>query len=168
MKTLIPFVILLLALSGCVKPPEYPIVPAIEFVSVSSDYVYSGYTDTITISFTDGDGDIGTGGPGDDSCNICGLQTGDSTCLNLSSFNVYLIDHRDNCIATLASADVEPKGKFDALSGEIVIIATIDSKNCFPLVPGCKDTVVYSVVIKDKAGHRSNVVQTTPIVVDVE
>lgn len=170
LKKYFAFLVVVTVISGCVKPPTYPVEPQIEFVSVSSDYVYSGYTDTITISFTDGDGDIGIGTGGDDSCDICGLKTGDSTCLNLSKFNVFLIDNRDNCIATLASADVEPKGKYDDISGEIVIITTIDSKKCFaPPQPGCpKDTVTYSILIKDKAGHRSNVVQTTPIIVDGE
>lgn len=170
MKKALLYFLLLLAFSGCVKPPAYPDVPFIEFVSVSSDYIYSGSVDTITISFTDGNGDIGVSPSTDDSCNVCGLQTGDSTCLFLNGFNVFLIDHRNKCISTFASATIQPKGKFDDISGEISIITNIYTEKCFGAPqPGCpKDTVVYSVMIKDKAGNRSNIVQTTPIIIDGE
>lgn len=161
---------LILLLSGCVKPPTYPSQPQIEFKSVSSGYVYSGYTDTITISFTDGEGDIGVSSSPDDSCDFCSLKSSDSTCFNMKGFNVFLIDHRDTCISTFASANIETGSKYDDISGEIVIITAIDSKKCFATPqPGCpKDTVVYSIMIKDKAGNRSNIVQTTPIIVDGE
>jgi hypothetical protein len=164
------FLLLLSALSGCVKPPTYPSEPQITFKSVSSNYVYSGYTDTITISFTDGEGDIGVVSSTGDSCDFCSLKTGDSSCFNMTGFNVFLIDHRDTCMSTYASANIETGSKYDDISGEIVIITAIDSKKCFaPPQPGCpKDTVVYSIMIKDKAGNRSNIVQTTPIIVDGE
>lgn len=170
MKQGLSILIILCVLSGCVKPPTYPSEPQIEFKSVSSNYVYSGYTDTITISFTDGEGDFGVTESPDDSCDFCSLKTGDSACLSLKGFNVFLIDHRDTCISTYASANIETGSKYDDISGEIVIITAVDSKKCFaPPQPGCpKDTVVYSILIKDKAGHRSNIVQTTPIIVDGE
>jgi len=76
-------------LSACVKAPSYPIVPAIEFKSVSSDYLKSGYTDTITFSFTDGDGDISvTPSPGD-TCDQFGLKNGDLSCLRMNGFKLF-------------------------------------------------------------------------------
>lgn len=170
MKQSLFLLFVLFAISGCVKPPAYPSEPQITFKSVSSTYVYSGQTDTITISFTDGEGDIGVTSSPSDTCNFCSLKTGDSSCFNMSGFNVFLIDHRDTCMSTYASANIETGSKYDDISGEIVIITSIDSKKCFaPPQPGCpKDTVVYSILIKDKAGHRSNIVQTPPIIVDGE
>lgn len=168
MKARLAIFLLIATLSGCIKAPEYPVEPIIEFKSVSSSYVYSGRTDTITVSFTDGDGDIGVTPSDGDTCNLCSLKYGDSTCLHLSGFNVFIIDSRDTCIGTYASANIETSGKYKALSGEISIITAIDSKKCFATPdPNCPlDTAVYSVIVRDRAGHLSNIVQTTPIVVD--
>lgn len=158
------------AVSACVKAPSYPIEPAIEFKSVSSNYVYSGSVDTITFTFTDGDGDISVRPSDADTCDQCGFKRGDSSCLKMSGFNVFLIDSRDSCVGTYASPDVEPDGNYKAISGEIQVIRAIDSKKCFVVpTPGCPlDTVVYSIVLRDRAGHYSNKVKTAPIVVNGE
>ena len=165
------FLILLVfiaALSSCVKEPSYPIEPVIEFKSVSNDYVYAGQADTITITFTDGDGDIGVTPNGNDNCNLCGLREGDSTCLRMSGFNVFIIDSRDTCVGTYASANIESSGKYKALSGEISIITAVDSKKCFAVPdPSCPvETFHYYVVIRDKAGNLSNIIRTSDITVD--
>lgn len=158
------------ALSSCVKEPSYPIEPVIEFKSVSSDYVLTGYSDTLTVTFTDGDGDIGVNPDLNDSCpnSGCNVKLGDSSCFYSNSFNVFVIDSRDTCVATYASANVESTGKFKALSGEISIIVPVDSKKCFPApAPGCpNETFFYWIVIRDKAGNFSNTVRTTDITVD--
>lgn len=168
--TLVLTSFLLLCLSACIKAPMYPIVPAIEFVSVSSDTLKSGYADTITFSFTDGDGDIGVNPSAGDTCSQCLFKTGDSACLKLSGFNVFMLDSRDSCLSYFASANIEPTGKFDDLAGEIDIIRAIDSKTCFaPPQPGCPlDKVVYTIILRDKGGHYSNAIQTVPIYVDGE
>ena len=157
-------------LSACVKAPSYPIIPAIEFKSVSSSLIKSGYTDTITFSFTDGDGDIGVTPSSADTCDQCGLKHGDSTCLRMNGFNVFLIDSRDTCVGTYASPDVDFGGQYKAISGEVIVIRAIDSKKCFTVpTPGCpKDTVVYTILLRDKAGHFSNPTKTTPVIVDGE
>ncbi len=170
-KVIYPVLFVVIAsVTACVKAPDYPIAPVIEFKSVSSEFLKSGYIDTITISFTDGDGDLGVSPSPGDTCNQCGLKNGDSTCLKLRGFNVFLIDNRDNCVGTFASANVEPEGKFKSISGEIDIIRAIDSKKCFaPPTPGCpKDTVIYSIIIRDRAGNFSNTVQSVPIIIDGE
>lgn len=160
------------ALSSCVKEPSYPLEPVIEFKSVSSDYVNAGFSDTITVTFTDGDGDIGVNPSIGDSCTNsgCNVKLGDSSCLYSNSFNVFVIDSRDTCVATYASANVESSGKYKALSGEISVITAVDSKKCFSApTPGCpNETFFYWVVIRDKAGNLSNVVRTTDITVDAD
>lgn len=158
----------LLALAACVKAPEYPVEPQIEFKSVSSSFIKSGYADTITVTFTDGDGDIGVGASNNDSCNLCALKHGDSTCLRLNDFNVFLIDSRDTCVSTYASDNIPVNGQYKGISGEISVVRAIDSKKCFaPPQAGCPlDTAVYTIIIRDMAGHFSNAVKTTPIIVD--
>src|ERR1043165_4052262 len=175
------FIILFFALaslSACVKAPSYPIEPHIEFKSVSAPTAHILYyspdsifyiKDTIIISFTDGDGDIGPTPNGIDSCNFCGLRSGDSSCYNLRNFNVYMVDSRDSCIVTNQSADVEPfDTNYKAISGEILVITAINIKNplCFTVTPSCpKDSLHYCVFIKDMAGHKSKKVKTSTIVV---
>ncbi|MES2621496.1 MAG: hypothetical protein V4615_11655 [Bacteroidota bacterium] len=167
---LLTLFVLIVSISSCVKERSYPIVPNIEFKSVSSNFVKSGSIDTITFSFTDGDGDIGVDNSVDDTSDICGLQTGDSASLRARAFNVFLIDSRDLCVVQLASAFVTAEGKFKSLAGEILAISRINSKKCFAVPsPGCpKDTVVYTILFRDLAGNFSNAVQTVPIVVDGE
>jgi hypothetical protein len=52
---------LVLSFYGCKKPDEFPIIPSIEFKSIYSTRNFLGYDQNVmvTISFTDGDGDIG-------------------------------------------------------------------------------------------------------------
>lgn len=161
----------LCGMAGCVKPPSYPIEPQIEFKSVSSSLIKHGQVDTITFSFTDGDGDIGVIPLPGDTCDLTNsLKSGDSSCFNMSGFNVYLVDNRDTSIQAFATAYVTPKGKYSALSGDIQVIVGMYSKTCFaPPQPGCpKDSVRFAILFKDLAGHRSNIVHTTPIVIDGE
>ena len=57
------FLILLFVLS-CTKPPDYPTEPVLEFVSMTKNTMQQSFLPSddslkVTISFTDGDGDIG-------------------------------------------------------------------------------------------------------------
>ncbi len=171
MKVRFIFVFLVIAsISACVKAPSYPIEPVIEFKEVSSDYIYSGFSDTLTFTFTDGDGDISVNPSPGDTCNQCAFKNGDSSCLHMQGFNVIMIDSRDSCVSYFASPNVEPTGRYKGISGEILVIRAIDSKKCFIVPsPGCpKDTVVYTIILRDRAGHFSNAIKTTPIIVDGE
>jgi len=165
-KAALVYIILAFTLYSCVKPPTYSVVPHIEFASVSSPNALNGYADTITFTFTDGDGDIGVNtGSNDSLSNTCGIQHGDSSTLKLQAFNVFLIDSRDSCISTFASANVQPSGKYKAISGSIQVITAIYNTKCFGGCPcATNDTVTYAIILKDLAGHLSNTVHTTPIV----
>ena len=58
-----PFFIIALIIS-CTKPPDYPIEPIIEFERLSRNSMKQGFTNNdsivVTVSFTDGDGDLGS------------------------------------------------------------------------------------------------------------
>lgn len=171
-KSVFFFLLACCTLWSCVKAPDYPIEPQIAFVSVSSSLVKTGSEDTITFSFTDGDGDIGPRISGDTAdCACCRLTSNDSSVLHDSYFNIFLIDNRDGCLQFFASARVNSNGKFPGLEGEIDVIRAIDTKKCsgpFPK-PGCPiDTVIYSIMMRDRAGHFSNFIQTSQILVDGE
>jgi hypothetical protein len=171
--------LLIASISACVKAPSYPIEPHIEFKSVAStsSIIYMNGTtpiyipDTLTVSFTDGDGDISVySDPADTSLcvNPCNYADGDTSCLNIKSMNVFVVDSRDTCIATYYTADIEPQGKVEGLSGEIKIRHVIHLKKCLaPSVSCPQETVKFKIRIKDRAGHLSNEVETVPITVEV-
>ena len=167
-KQVLVFVVLTFSLYSCVKPPTYSATPHIEFVSVSATTILNRFSDTISFSFTDGDGDIGVPGtnPRDTVTNCtgdsaCAFQHGDSMCLHQAYFDVYLIDNRSNCIESFASANVQPTGKYKAISGNIQVIEGMYKVQPCPT----NDTVFYSIILRDMAGHFSNIIQTTPIII---
>lgn len=167
------FIYFLLAFSlySCVKPPSYSNTPQIQFVSVSQPIIANGLSDTLTFSFTDGDGDIGVPSiaPQDTVTNcsdsLCALKNGDSACLHQANFDVFLIDGRSNCLECFASANVQPSGKYKAISGTIQVVEGVYNLQCPQCSCKTTDSVVYSIILRDMAGHFSNVIKTTPIAI---
>jgi hypothetical protein len=169
-KTGVVFTFILIAFSSCMKAPSYSKIPHIDFMSVSSSYTVNNAVDTITFSFTDGDGDIYTTTSGSgDSCasdSLCGVRYGDSSCLKLPDFNIFLIDNRDSCVSFFASPNLQPSGKYKAISGTLEVITSMQDLKCFNCTTGCPlDSVVYAIILRDQAGHFSNTIHTTPIAV---
>jgi hypothetical protein len=167
MAYLLTLLLLPLLLAGCLKPPpSYPPEPAITFGSLSKDYVNEFDTLSITLQFTDGDGNLGPASGAIPVCgSICDLVS-DSSCLKDPAWSLYMLDHRDSCLSLLNIPYVEPKGKYDDLSGEIIFSTPPMSckiRGCSP-APGCPDdTVVYTLLLKDRSGNMSNAVQTGQI-----
>jgi hypothetical protein len=145
----------------CVKPPDYPKEPVIEFKSLSKTQMFQDIEtlpdDSIllTFTYTDGDGDIGSKGS-------------DSTS------SLFFVDQRDNrtIVPAYRLPFIEPQGTGNGISGEISV--RLGQTCCIYIGPGgipqtCedvpifKDTVVYAVYIRDRAGHESNRILTPPI-----
>ena len=151
-------------LTYCVKPPDYPIEPVIAFQSVSpnttlqqpffkaSDTVYTD----LTFTFTDGDGDLG---------------------FEDSETSLIITDTRlPNIPLNYLIPLVPAEGSGNGISGTVVVRVPVsccipDPVDGIPL-PACdtssitmqlRDTVVYSIQIKDRAGHLSNVVESSPV-----
>lgn len=144
-------IIQLLVIMSCVRAPEYPIEPVIQWIGMSKDSIrqssiVSSDSIRLSFSFTDGDGDIG-----DDD-----------------SLNVFLIDERTGGIGQqykipFLAQHAGAKG----ISGEVSL--TIRQTCCIyyngqlPCTPGVQqkvDTLVYRINIKDRAGHFSNTINT--------
>ena len=158
MKTCFRFLALLpctLALVfSCVKPQEYPDEPVIAFLSMTKDTMPRGLaTDStlVTLSFTDGDGDIGR----KDTIS-----------------DIFIIDNRDSNLTKGRIPFVPPLGGANGIKGEIFVV--IDNSCCIfpnPLYSGCTelflsypyDQVPYSIYIVDRKGNKSNVVDLPPI-----
>jgi hypothetical protein len=104
----------------------------------------------LTIAFTDGDGDLGNNGNDRDSVNV------------------FVIDKRKNQQSeTFRIPYVPDEGAGNGISGDIKLLLFT---TCCDVIPPCEpsitkpiDTLVYQISIKDRAGHKSNVVETPNI-----
>ncbi|GDX51363.1 hypothetical protein LBMAG27_04100 [Bacteroidota bacterium] len=136
-------------LYSCLKPPQFSETPLIEFVSINSTQVQQ-MVDSIQmiISFKDGDGDLGS------------LESDTST-------NCFITDHRSgkpDYTYNYKIPFVTPKGTTKDISGTIAI--NLPGITCIPF--HTTDSVTYKIVIMDRAGHKSNEIQTPVIVVNCQ
>lgn len=142
---------LALTFSSCLKKDEFPIEPSITFKSFDQ-YVDAKGKDvaTLTLGFTDGDGDIGVK---DTSISNLFLryyekQNGKMVFRDLPDAFNYRVP------------DVTPTSKKKSVTGEISLDLT------FYYDPFSKyDTIQYEVFVRDQAGHESNHVFTNEIII---
>ncbi len=124
----------LLAASSCVKPPDYPIEPRIEFVSINQNTFDELDEDSLSVVlyFEDGDGDLGS----EDSVNMFWEDS------RVPGFYV-----------PFKIPFVEVQGNTKAISGTITtyypMTWCIDGTDAI-------DTFYYKIYIVDRAGHQSN------------
>ncbi len=162
MKAKIPFffflIFLIVGLSYCIQPPDYPSEPVITFKSLNKNVIEQGSataifdTLVVTISYTDGDGDLGYEDP---------------------AFDIILTDSRDGNINQFRLPVIPEQGTGNGISGEIQLFIPNAPSNlcCIPeigdpctVIAGLsEDTFSYSIYIIDRAGHQSNTVETDPI-----
>jgi hypothetical protein len=141
---------LILLFSACAKPPTYDNVPEISFVRFSSDTVQQATgICSFVISFTDGDGDLGSNENGVVNC--------------------FIIDNRRNDTIPYTIPEIPKQGVADAIAGEIEIdVAQICCINpdipiaCSPIANTYQQST-YSFIIKDRAGNFSNKAQSTAL-----
>ncbi|MBS1583830.1 MAG: hypothetical protein JST66_16645 [Bacteroidetes bacterium] len=146
-----------LLLSSCLKTEEFPVEPKIGFKS------YGTFADSasLTISFTDGDGDIGL----DQGDTLSPYEPGSTY------YHNFFVDYyrRVNGVWMLQEFPlplyyrvprITPTGQNKALEGDIAvaIYAAV-----LPQVPG--DTVRFKVRLADRALHMSNEVYSNDIIV---
>ncbi|MFK8008917.1 MAG: hypothetical protein AB8H03_21325 [Saprospiraceae bacterium] len=140
---------------ACTKPPDYSDTPEIAFISFSNTTMTQGSQNeefiTLTISFTDGDGDIG---------------------IDDGTPSVYFKDLRDGSeFITFVASEIPEQGVGNGISGEMYI--KVSTTCCIhpDQDDGCNsdfsdypmDSLIYEVYIIDRAGNKSNVIQTDPI-----
>lgn len=155
--------VLVIVLTNCTKPPEYPIEPVIEFMGLSKTSMkQSAFPQDsliLTFSFTDGDGDLGQS-PSD------------------TSFSITMIDTRDGFVSNKFKVPVIPEqGAGNGVSGEVSIL--LFTTCCiFPQdsgLPPCvastefpTDSVSFEIHLTDRAGNQSNSIFTPPIILRCE
>jgi len=133
----------LIFLAGCLNPPDYSVIPAITFDSISSTTARVGI-DSITflIDFTDGDGDLGSS----------------------AIPNLFFLDSRTGYTDSFKIPNLTPEGNVKAISGVIAYAAS--SFNC---IPGKTfDTLYYTIYVEDRAGNKSNQIVTPQIILQCQ
>ncbi len=143
-------IVLALAITACIQPPDYPIEPEIEFVSVSKSEVLQAIdTFRINFAYTDGDGDIGLD-----------LDDPDN--------NVIITDSRTGFEESFKVPVVPQQGASNGISGEISLLVFAScclnsNPICLPTTEANPEEVTYTIQMFDKSGNASNIIQTSPI-----
>lgn len=157
------FLLLACMVISCVKPPNYPDEPRIEYVGLNKSTIAQGNgnnpADTleITFFFEDGDGNLGT--PNSDTTN----------------FDVFLYDSRDSSSTKFRLPVLPDQGIGNGVSGEATLrIPTLfnicctfpnGATPCQPSTQFPTDTFSYAITLRDRAGNMSNSIQTEMITV---
>ena len=158
------FLLLILGLGTCTVPKEsFPVEPSLSFASFSKQSVERLDTFTITMNFTDGDGDIGVpAGANPRNDTVC--VTPDSIIITNPGFNLFYRDLRDSCVQFTQTAYYESAKGDEAIKGQVVVTITASCKKVCTSQP-CQDTAVYEFLLRDRAGHYSQWTRTSGIVV---
>ncbi len=154
--------IIILGISSCAKKENYPIIPAITFQSF---VVNSDGSATVTLNFTDGDGDIGyqtsdNNAPPDFFLEL--LQdsgAGYYEPVIFPSLNNPVIGDTAGLVYTIPY--ITPTGKDKELSGQIQVQLTGGLGTGWYLSD--HKYYEYRIWITDRAGHISNRIITTPV-----
>jgi hypothetical protein len=142
----------------CSKAPVYPIEPQITFKNISKQRMLQSlgniFRDSlaITISFTDGDGDLGA-------------PEGQAA----KPVDVFVIEKENRDTNSFTMPFVAPKGVARGVNGEMTLLLNTtcckvpNHLPCEKSVDYPLDTVNYELFIVDRAGHKSNVIKLPPI-----
>ncbi|MCS6822695.1 MAG: hypothetical protein NZ529_00250 [Cytophagaceae bacterium] len=150
----------MMIVSACRVVPEYDVVPEIEFYTVKKiekiyDNVFLSFKDSVIISirFKDGDGDLG-------------MDENDRRS-NPGVYNYVLhVDRKRNGTYVRDSTYYEqfqllsPKSATGPIDGILHNSKTFPYPFYFP-----NDTLRFSVTIYDRAGNRSNTVETPEVII---
>jgi len=129
-------------LFSCEKEQVISDTPIIEFKSISPATVQE-YSDDIiiTISYSDGDGDLGENNP--------------------DIYNLFLEDNRNGIVYQFRIPHLAPDNNSIAIEGDFNI--TINGSGITD--ESSSQQVNYSIYVKDRAGNKSNTITTSNITI---
>jgi len=145
---------------SCTKPPDYPIEPVIEFQRLSRNFMDQGITNNdsvvVTVSFTDGDGDLGhTDGTIDIFVKDTRVPNADPSPYKMPFVPVQGVGNGisgEISILTYSTCCLYPPGTFPPCD------ESEDATNAYPI-----DSLIYEIYIMDRAGNESNHVLSDPV-----
>jgi hypothetical protein len=160
-------------LIGCIAKPDYPVIPSIEHLTTNNFRTSNSRIDSVsvTIKFKDGDGDLGLK-PTDTFPPYQQLLPNGKINPNYYNFDVKIERKTLGNFAELP-LDFPLSGRFPYLNTEDRKSALEGTLTYYFNVPFGGfispirefDTLRFSVSIKDRALHESNVVKTNEIVI---
>ncbi|MGE5355899.1 MAG: hypothetical protein ACM3PT_06630 [Deltaproteobacteria bacterium] len=158
-KTIILSTLIFCLTISCTISPDFPPEPHLEFKGMNKKIMKQGSlnTDSLTIylSFTDGDGDIGQ----DQTDSIVNLFVIDSR-TNKTAESIRLPKISDSGIGNGVSGDIELK---------LYTTCCLFTNNIPPcsVIEGIKfDTLTYRIYLVDRAGNKSEIVETDNIILE--
>ena len=130
---------------ACKKDTGISPVPSITYDSISPNPAIK-YRDSIliVISYIDGDGDLGI-----DSADVK---------------NLFVTDSRNNVVSQYRIPQLAPTGANIAIQGNLDIVLP---PQIFTNDNDSTETATYSIYVVDRAGHKSNTVNTKPLVINL-
>lgn len=156
--SILSFILVVIGLHSCINAPKYSDIPEIEFIGFSNLVMdqspLNSDTTVLSISFTDGDGDIGFE-------------------METPGENIFIVDNRTNEIYDrFRVPSIPAEGANNGVSGEINMVL-LNTCCVFPpqdSIPNCESPVQYptnelsfTVYIQDRAGNKSNEIVTSSI-----
>jgi hypothetical protein len=163
-STIIPIVLItaVVFITGCEQEVIYPIIPAIQFKDYEKLESYSGRDSALklTITFTDGDGDLGLS-------QIQVKPPFDSTSIYYYNMYVYYYEFFDNKWNQVTVNDfstdtirfkyrfpnLTPNADNKSIKGDIEYTIT-------NLLPRKSNTIKFVIYIYDRKLHKSNIVES--------
>jgi hypothetical protein len=151
MTRLLCITLVIVTLFSCRKEEVYPVQPSLTFKEMIKHTNDQGLDDslTITVTFTDGDGDIG-------------LQEGESD----PPFNLFFQSYEKLDGVFKPSVELNyrvpflvPEGRHKSLRGDISVNVSSLPSNVI------NDTLYYSIYLTDRAGNKSNVVSSPEVII---
>ena len=136
------YILIVTLLFSCEKDEVISDTPIIDFVSISPTTAQE-YTDDIiiTISYTDGDGDLGENNP--------------------DVYNLFVLDNRNLIEYKFRIPELSPNGNVIAIEGNfnIKINGSGITNN------STSQQVNYDIFVTDRAGNKSNIITTSSITI---
>ncbi len=164
-KITLVLTIIIIVITSCLKPQSFPLEPQIEFISFNT----KGDSGIFTISFTDGDGDIGL--------NQEQLEPPFDTG-SYYYYNLYMLYYEmmngswirgtsdplgnnfptaDSITFALRIENITPVGQNKALKGEIEIVL---EPSYFNSISNHNDSLIYKIILIDRSLNSSNIIET--------
>jgi len=163
--------------TACFKAPQYADTPAIAFESIRNAPAGTG-TDSVilTVSYQDGNGDLGLG---DDDKNPPFQELNSNGSVNTAFFNFYANAYkkvRGNYVPITFFSYPKLDGRFPRLNATrsssiegtlryTILFSYIFSSGIYAPAVSRNDTIKFDVQIADRGLNKSNIIQTSEIII---
>lgn len=161
--SLILLIPLFTGLTGCIKEEQYPLEPVIEFggFATAKDILGRDSVCQITISYTDGDGDIGLDSTQIEEPYKYNYFIKFNQLIDGKLVDVFPPPPNDTLNFNARIPILTPNGRNKNIKGDITMTIELYFARQFLL----SDTIAFEIYIQDRALNKSNVVDTPMFII---